>query len=194
MWQEQIPPFFIVKGTLQALFDEMKIGEYSLVPSVEVFLHKGKSADIICSGRKIGFIGEISPHIIERMNLKIKKPEIVVFELSADILLSLVNERPVYAPIPKYPSIERDVALVVDDRMTSGEILEVLKAYESPVIESVGLFDYYKGKNIPSGKKSLGFRIVYRSRERTLTDSEVETLHGNLVAYLLNKTSGELRG
>lgn len=193
VWHEQVPPFFIVKGTLEALLDEMKTGGYTLVPSAEFFLHKGKSADIICNGRKLGFIGEISPHIIERLNLKIKKPEIVVFELSADILLSLVNERPVYAQIPKYPSIERDIALVVDDRMTSGEILAVLKAYESPVIESIGLFDYYKGKNIPSDKKSLGFRIVYRSWERTLTDSEVETLHANLVTYLLDKTSGELR-
>jgi phenylalanyl-tRNA synthetase beta chain len=193
LWQEQVPPFFIVKGVLQALFDELKTGEYSFVPSAEVFLHKGKSADIICNGRNLGFIGEISPHIIERLNLKIKKPELVVFELYADILLTLVNERPIYAQIPKYPSVERDIALVVDERMTSGEVLEVLKAHESPLIESIGLFDYYRGKNIQSGKKSLGFRIVYRSKERTLTDIEVESVHANLVAYVLNKTSGELR-
>ena len=157
----------------------MMEGEYSLVPSDEVFLHKGKSADIICKGRKMGFIGEFSPNIIERLNLKIKKPEIVVFELSVDILLSLAKERSTYTQIPKYPSIERDIALVVDDRITSGEVLDLLREYVSPVIESVELFDYYKGKNIPPDKKSLGFRIVYRNKDRTLTDSEVESVHGD---------------
>ena len=62
------------------------------------------------------------------------------------------------------------------------------------MIESIELFDYYKGKNIPPDKKSLGFRIVYRSKDRTLTDNEVESVHGTLVEYILNKTAGELRG
>src|SRR4030066_2230747 len=119
----------------------MKVGDYSLVPTDEVFLHKGKSADIFFKGQKTGFIGEISPNIIERLNLKIKKPEIVVFELSLDVLLPLVKEVPVYAQLPKYPPVERDVALVVDVHMTSGEILELLRGYESPVIESIELFD-----------------------------------------------------
>ena len=132
IWQEQVPSFYIVKGALQALFAEMMEGEYSLAPSDEVFLHKGKSADIICKGRKMGFIGEFSPNIIERLNLKIKKPEIVVFELSVDILLSLAKERPTYTQIPKYPSIERDIALVVDDRITSGEVLDLLREYVAP--------------------------------------------------------------
>ena len=194
VWHEQIPSFFVVKGVLQAVFAEMKAGEYSMVTSDEVFLHHGKSADILFKGRKAGFIGEVSPHIIERLNLKIKKPEVVVFELSLDSLLSMVQEKTVYAQIPKYPSIERDIALVVDDRLTAGEILNLLKGYASPVIESIELFDYYKGKNIPQDKKSLGFRIVYRSKDRTLTDNEVEAVHGTLVEYLLKKTSGELRG
>jgi len=193
IWQENAPSFFIVKGALQALFGEMMEGEYSLAPSDEVFLHKGKSADIICKGRKMGFIGEFSPNIIERLNLKIKRPEIVIFELSVDILLSLAKERPTYTQIPKYPSIERDIALVVDDRITSGEVLDLLREYVSPVIESIELFDYYKGKNIPQDKKSLGFRIVYRNKDRTLTDSEVEAVHGALVDFILKKTAGTLR-
>ena len=132
IWQEQAPSFYIVKGALQALFAEMMEVEYSLTPSDEVFLHKGKSADIICEGRKMGFIGEFSPNIIERLNLKIKKPEIVVFELSVDILLSLAKERPTYTQIPKYPSIERDIALVVDDRITSGEVLGFIERSRVP--------------------------------------------------------------
>ena len=193
IWQEQVPSFFVVKGALQGLFQEMKTGEYLLTGSAEPFLHSGKSADIIFRGQKAGFIGEINPHVAERLDLKIKKPQIVVFELSVDILLSLVQERPVYVQIPKYPSIERDIALVVDDSMTSGDILTLLRGVGLPEVESIELFDYYKGKNIPSDKKSLGFRIVYRSKDRTLTDNEVESVHGTLVEYILRKTSGVLR-
>ena len=83
--------------------------------------------------------------------------------------------------------------MVVNDRITSGEVLDLLRDHVSPVIESVDLFDYYKGKNIPQDKKSLGFRIVYRNKDRTLTDSEVESVHGALVEYILNKTAGTLR-
>jgi len=193
VWQEQIPSFFIVKGALQALFREMKSEEYSMTPSDEAFLHKGKSADIIINGQKIGFTGELSPNITERLNLKMKKPEIVVFELSVDMLLSFGAEKTVYRQIPKYPSIERDISLILNDRITAGEVLELLRGFGSEVVESIELFDYYKGKNIPLDKKSLGFRIVYRSKERTLTDPDVEAVHGSLVQYILEKTSGELR-
>jgi phenylalanyl-tRNA synthetase beta chain len=193
VWQEQIPAFFVVKGVLQALFTEIKSEEYSMVPSGEAFLHRGKSADIIINGQKIGFTGELSPHITERLNLKIKKPEIMIFELSIDALLSFRREKTVYSQIPKYPSVERDISLILKDRITAGEVLELLKGFGSQVVESIELFDYYKGKNIPSDKKSLGFRIVYRSKEKTLTDSDVEAVHGNLVQYILEKTSGELR-
>jgi phenylalanyl-tRNA synthetase beta chain len=194
VWEEQIPAFFIVKGALQALFSELKTGDFSLMPSGEVFLHKGKSADIVVGGAKSGFLGEISPHIVDRLNLKLKRPEIVVFELSADRLIEQCEGKMVYAQIPRYPSIERDISLVINDSTTSGEVLKLLKEYDSPLIESVELFDYFKGKNIPADKKSLGFRIVYRNKERTLTDNEVEAIHCKLVKYVLEKTAGELRG
>ena len=193
VWQDQIPPFFVVKGVLQALLQEMKAGDCSLAPTAEAFLHKGKASYIFCNGRKTGFIGEISPALIERLHLKISKPEIIVFELALDILLSLIPERISYAQIPRYPSIERDIALVVDDRKTAGEVLAILKGYASPLIDNIELFDFYKGKNLLPDKKSLGFRIVYRSSDRTLTDNEVESVHNSLVEFVLNKTAGQLR-
>jgi phenylalanyl-tRNA synthetase beta chain len=194
LWKEEAPPFFTAKGALDSLCGEMKMKGVSYVPSAEVFLHKGKSADVLADGARIGFIGELTPGVVEKLDLKIAKPEIVVFELDLERLLAAASEKLRYAPIPKYPAVERDIAIILDDGLTSAEVMKELSGYRSEFIERVELFDYYKGKTIPQGKKSLGYRITYRSPERTLTDEEVEAVHVALVAYILQRTGGELRG
>ncbi len=193
LWKEDAPPFFIAKGTVDSLFEEMKIRGQSYVPSEEVFLHKGKSADIMLDKTRIGFIGELSPVMVEKLDLKINKPQIVMFEMSLDKLFSFVPEKLTYVQIPRYPAIERDIAIILDAGKTSAEVLQELTAYRSDLIEKVELFDQYQGKNIPQGKKSLAFRVTYRASDRTLTDAEVEDAHGGLVAYIIKKTGGELR-
>jgi phenylalanyl-tRNA synthetase beta chain len=194
LWKEDAPSFFIAKGALQSLFEELKIRGVSFVPSREVFLHLGKSADIVINGGGVGFIGETGPSVVEQLDLKVSKPEIILFELDLDALLSLVPEKLLYGPIPKFPAIERDVAIVLDDGIPASEVLEYIRGYQSEFLESTELFDHYKGKNIAKGRKSLAFRIVYRRSDRTLTDTEVESVHQGLVEHLLSKTGGELRG
>ncbi len=193
VWKYDAPAFFVVKGAIQSLFKDIKINGCSFIPSEEGFLHKGKSSDIILKNVKIGFIGELGPSVVESLNLKIHKPEIIVFELNIDKILSFLPERLTYCQIPKYPSVQRDIAIIVDEDISSAEIVDVIDSFKSEFIENVELFDYYKGKNIPQNKKSLAFRIIYRSDERTLTDSEVESIHHSLVKYIVQNTGGELR-
>jgi len=194
IWKEDVPAFFVVKGGLQALFEEVNITEVSYIPSGEVFLHRGKSADIMLRESRIGFVGEIGLDVVERLNLKVNKPEIIVFELNVEMLFPFIPEKMTYRQIPRYPTVERDIAIILYDDVPSTEVMNSLKGYQSEFIETVEIFDYYKGKNIPQDKKSLAFRITYRSSDRTLTDDEVETIHRGLVKYILDKTGGELRG
>ena len=194
LWKEEAPAFFILKGALGALFGELKVGDIRFVPSEEVFLHSGKSADIVKEGRKIGFIGELAPGVVDRMKLKTRKPEVLVFEIDTDLLLSFVPETVKYSPVPKYPPIERDVALILDEDTTAAAVRNIINEFRSGYIEDVELFDAYAGKNIPAKKKSLAFRIIYRSADRTLTDDEVEPLHQELVEFILRETGGEIRG
>lgn len=194
LWMEDSPAFFTVKGALSALFGELKVSNVQFVPSKEVFLHGGKSADIMIEDRKIGFTGELAPGVVERLKLKIRKPEVLVFEIDVDMLSSSVPDTLTYYPVPKYPSIERDVALVLDEAVTAAAVINVIGEFTSAYIENVELFDAYSGKNIPDKKKSLAFRIIYRSPDRTLTDDEVEPLHQELVEFVLRKTGAEIRG
>lgn len=194
IWKSGAPSFFAAKGALEIVFSEMKITGLSFVPSREVFLHSGKSADILLDGKKIGFIGELGPGVVGKLNLKVRKPEIIVFELNADTILSSLPERTTFCQIPKHPSVERDMAFILAETLPAADVSAVISEYRSEYIEQVELFDYYKGKNIPAGKKSLAFRVRYRAKDRTLTDSEVEAVHNALVDYVRARTDGELRG
>ncbi|MFA6054194.1 MAG: phenylalanine--tRNA ligase subunit beta [Thermodesulfovibrionales bacterium] len=193
LWKEDARGFYIAKGALESLFEELMISGYSFSPSSEPFLHGGQSADIHISNSRIGYVGVMGPDIVEKLDLKKQKPEIVLFELNLDLLLSLTPDSIRYISIPKFPAVERDIALTVDEALPSARIKEIINSYPSELIEEVSVFDYFKGGNIPQGKKSLAFNIIYRSKERTLTDEEIEGLHSSLVGYIAEKTGGELR-
>lgn len=193
LWKEDAASFYLVKGMFEALFDCLHIRGYTFSPSQEPFLHPGQSCNIRVSGSGVGFLGALSPLVVDRLDLKVPKPEIIVFEMDIDKLISMVPVSPEYSPIPKFPYVERDIAIIVDDRLCAFDVENLMRAYPSELIEEVSIFDLYKGENIPEGKKSLAFTIRYRSRHRTLTEAEVEDLHRGIVKYITAETGGELR-
>ncbi len=194
LWKEEAPDFYIVKGVFEALMDDLKISDYSFSRSSEPFLHPGKSCDVMVSGKKLGFLGDLHPGIVEGLGLKISRPEIIVAELYLDELVPLAKTSRKYTLLPRYPYIERDIALIVDNSLPAAYVMERIRSYSSELMEDVTIFDSYRGKNIPEGKKSLAFAVRYRSKQRTLTDSEIEEVHKKLVAYLAEKTAGVVRG
>lgn len=194
LWKDSVPAFYGVKGVLESLFEEIRFKNYTFVPSQEVFLHSGKSADIYSGDLKIGYMGEIGPQIIEKLSLKIQKPQVIVFEIDLDHMLPLLEQKIVYHQIPRYPSIDRDVALVMDDQIAAAEVIALFKTYPSEILSHVELFDHYKGKNLPPDTKSLGIRVTYRSKDRTLVESEVELVHLALVEHVVQKTGAKIRG
>ncbi len=194
LWKEDAPDFYIVKGTVQSLLDELRVADCRFQPSSEPFLHPGKSGDIVVSGTKIGFVGTLHPDIVGELSLKASHEDILFVELNIDALLASRGAEVKYSPVPRYPFIDRDIAVVVDESLSAATLMGHLKAYPTEIIEDISLFDFYRGKNIPEGKKSLAFTIRYRAKDRTLTDSEIEELHGKLTDYITSKSGGSLRG
>ena len=117
LWKEEAQGFYVMKGALESLLEELRLSGYTFNPSSEPFLHQGQSADITVKDSCIGHIGVLAPAVVEKLDLKKMKPEIVVFELNLDFLLSHTPDTIQYCSIPKFPSVERDVALVVDDKI-----------------------------------------------------------------------------
>jgi phenylalanyl-tRNA synthetase beta chain len=193
LWKDDTNSFYLVKGIIESILDELHVNSNSFSLTNEPFLHPGLSCDIRISGISIGFIGLLSPLVVERLDLKVSKPEVIVFEIDIDKMASMIPVSLEYSPIPKFPYIERDVAIIVDDKLNAIDIENLIRAYPSDLIEEVTIFDFYKGKNIPVGKKSLAFNIRYRSRYKTLIEAEVEDVHQGIVKYLISETGGEPR-
>lgn len=193
LWKEDAGSFYIVKGVVEALFDDLHIKDYTFSSTREPFLHPGQSCDIYVSGSCIGFLGALSPVVVEKLDLKVTKPEVIVFELDVDKLFSMTSLVLKYSPIPRFPYVERDIAIIIEEKQHAAELVNLIKGYPSELIEDVIIFDHYKGKNIPTGKKSLAFTIRYRAKDRTLTEAEVENIHQAIVRYITSETGGALR-
>ncbi|MCX8027029.1 MAG: phenylalanine--tRNA ligase subunit beta [Thermodesulfovibrionales bacterium] len=209
LYRDSSEEFYILKGVVENILDDLCVKSVGFVRSNEPFLHQGKASDIIvkfCSGEqtpttpqeeslKIGYLGVLSARTIERLPVKILKQDVLIAELYLDTILDImVKELPIFKTLPQYPYIERDVAILIDNSIEVARLFEILRSYESPIIENIRLFDVYKGKGIADDKKSVAFNIRYRSNEKTLSDSEIETLHNDFVNFILSRTGGILRG
>ena len=125
--------------------------------------------------------------------LNINDRQFFLFELDFTILLQYAPRRITVGALPRFPAIERDVALVVGRDFASEQVIRWIKELGEPLIEYVKVFDQYVGAPIPDGKKSLAYKISYRASERTLTDAEVNNLHQSLVERLGNSFGAEQR-
>ena len=102
-------------------------------------------------------------------------------------------QRKNYEPLPKYPSTSRDIALLVDEDVQVGDIEKVIREKGRPILESVKLFDVYRGKQVAEGKKSAAFALTYRDKNKTLTDEEVAKVHESVLEALKNEVNATLR-
>lgn len=184
--------FYDLKGCVENIFDGLKILNVEFSSDYrETFLHPGKSCGIYAGKQCIGFLGEVHPDVLMRMDLKNKA---YVFEIDIDILTNCFSGEVFYKDLPRYPSVVRDVAFVVGEDLEADKMLNIARDMGKELLEKVSVFDVYSGKSIPRGKKSLGLRFIYRAPERTLTDDEVSQVHSGIVKNIIDLTGAKIRG
>jgi len=152
-------------------------------------LHPGRSASLSCGETELGYLGELHPDVCDQLGV----PPVFVFELDFEKLLEYAPRRITTSALPRFPAVERDVAVVVDRDFTSQQIVSWIQNLGEPLIEHVEVFDQYLGAPIPEGKKSLAYKVSYRAEDRTLTDSEINDLHQSLVDRLGKTFDAERR-
>lgn len=186
--------FWDAKGALlamgQALGMSLRIerGEGFAAPSA---LHPQRSADVWLGDTRSGALGELHPDVAEAFELR-AAPMVILLD-GEQLVASAQRRAPVQVqPMPRFPAVERDLALVVDDTVQAAQVAQLIEA-SSAVIEAVTLFDLYRGKPIAEGKKSLAFRIAYRDPEATLTDAKVDALHQAALKQASEAFGAELR-
>jgi phenylalanyl-tRNA synthetase beta chain len=183
--------FFDLKGVLEALLDGLGVSRVTFPPDPGIsFLHPGKSCRVEAGGESLGMMGELHSSLNDLFDLK---QRVFVFELDFQKLSEKIAERRSFTPLPRYPAVTRDLALVVDGATPAGDLLKSLWEANEGLIQEIRIFDLYQGTPVPPGKKSLAFRLVYQREDRTLTDQEVNAFHEKLVWLLARKYGGTLR-
>ncbi len=184
--------FFDIKGIIEAFFKKFKIENIKFeYPENKKFLIKNKSAVIKKDGETLGWLGEIHPDILEKF--EIEDTEVLGFTLYLERIFKLVNITPKFREISKYPIVERDLALLVNEEITADDIIEEIEKIEPKLIQNIYVFDVYKGKNIPEGKKSIAIKIIFQDKNKTLKDDKVNKLIDKIVKILKEKYDITLR-
>lgn len=183
--------FYTLKGYVQGLLQELGIVdvEFSAEKKLSTY-HPGRCANIISGGELIGTMGEIRPDVSERYGID---SEVYLAELHFSAVMKQTETEFVYTPLPKYPAVTRDIAVLVDEEITIAQLEKVIREQGGSILESVSLFDVYRGKQIEEGRKSVAFALVYRDSERTLTDEEVREKQEKVIAGLEGEFGAELR-
>lgn len=180
-----------VKGAAELILNSLYLSGCSFsAEDLPPYFNQGMAALVVHNGRCLGALGRVAPEVEEAFDLK--KPA-YLFEFDFDDLFAARSDRPLFRPLPKFPSVIRDMAIVVDEEVTVQEPLDYVISRREPLLELVEVFDVFKSRQLGEGKRSIGYRLVYRSANRNLTDEEVNDIHGKLAENVLHRFNATLR-
>jgi phenylalanyl-tRNA synthetase beta chain len=180
--------FYDAKADIQAMF-ALAGCEVNFHSATHVSLHPGQTAQIVTpNGQTIGWLGMLHPNLEKKLGFD---TQVFLFELDQNLML---NKRiSVFKSLSKYPSVRRDLALIVDEAITASEIIYCVKKSTGTVLQDVIIFDVYRGKGIEEGKKSMALSLVIQDDTQTLTDSEIDAIVSRLLLLLANEKNAKLR-
>jgi phenylalanyl-tRNA synthetase beta chain len=178
---------------IEMLLSKLGINAWKSVAEARAACHPGRSAALVCADEaetRLGWIAELDPELSRALDIPGRT---VVAELDLDVLSAAWDTVRPFTPLPRYPSATRDVALLVAERHTHQDICQAVKQSGAEYIESVRLFDLYRGEQIGAGQKSMAYRITYRAADRTLKDEEVDRAHTVVVGHLRKALEATIR-
>ena len=183
--------FFTLKGEIEAIFKGLRIrkAEYTAEKQNPSY-HPGRCASITVDGVCVGVMGQVHPLVVKNFGMDC---EVYCAELNLSALMDLRMPDPTYTPLPRYPAVTRDLALVCDEAITVAQVETVITEAAGKLLRSVKLFDIYRGTGVPEGKKSMAFSLELRADDRTLTDSDSDGVMNKVLSTLRDKLNAVLR-
>jgi phenylalanyl-tRNA synthetase beta chain len=188
---EQPVDFFQIKGIVAGYLKSLALQDaVSYVATTDhPEMHPGRTADIYVGDQLVGFVGEVHPTTAKAYKIR----ETYVFELDLTALIALPKARQQYQPISKFPSITRDVAMLIDDDVTNAAVVALINKKGGAHLRQVQLFDVYHGSHVPAGKKSLAYTLTYQDQNATLVDDDVTTAFEKVLNALTDELGAEIR-
>ena len=183
--------FFTLKGELEGIFAGLRLkkASYHAVKDNPSY-HPGRCAAVVIDGTEVGVIGQVHPLVAKNYGID---ADVYCAEISFTKLLSCRLPDATYAPLPKYPAVTRDLALICDEAVTVAQAEDVITAAAGKLLRDVKLFDIYRGVGVPDGKKSMAFSLELRADDRTLTDTDSEGVVTKVLNSLSQKLNATLR-
>lgn len=181
--------FYVIKGVAEEVLDYLGYnGRYSFVMPKQIpnQMHPGQTAEISVNNDVVGMVGKLHPAV--------EKEDVYVLEINLDKLLAKKTGKMKFKEISKYPTINKDLAILVDKSISSEEIAKLIKKTAGSLLTNIEVFDVYEGKNIAENKRSIAYSLSFGKQDRTLTDEEVNDIMNKVIASLQNKIGAELRG
>ena len=183
------------KGAAELVLGAAAVGEAAVAPYAPGtgprYLEEGRAAALTVGGREIGWFGEVALHVREAFDLP---APLFLAEVSLTALLALPRLPTRYAPLPRFPAVQRDLAVVVPAEVMAGQIEAAIRAMKLPLLSRITLFDVYEGSQVGAGKRSLAWSVTFQAADRTLTDKEVNDVHARIVAEVGRRFAAEIRG
>jgi phenylalanyl-tRNA synthetase beta chain len=183
--------FYDLTGAIDELMATLGIKKCSYKPVKDnPSFHPGRTAKLVVEGRECGILGEVHPMVAQKFGAAQQN---YVGMLDMEPLMAKALIKPEYKPLPKFPAVSRDIAMLVEDGILVKEIEQIIESKAGRILEEIKLFDVYKGKQVPEGKKSVAYSILFRAADRTLTDEEVGKSMADIVKALSEKLGAQLR-
>jgi len=175
--------FYDLKGDIERIDSGLSFKQGNLP-----YLHPGKTALIFKGKKQLGYLGSLNPFVIEKLDLKQK---VHFFEFSFSSLK--FSDPKKFRTFSNFPLAQRDLSFVIDNHISSNDVLEFIKQKSGKELKDIKIFDFYEGKGIPKGKKSLAFSIFWQANDRTMTDLEIDKIVEKIVGFLSDKLDAKIR-
>jgi phenylalanyl-tRNA synthetase beta chain len=193
-WQKEKTEidFFLVKGLLEQVFDAFKIDNYQIrKPETNLpHLHPGVSAEILINNHYVGFLGRLHPEEEKSMD----SSQVFVFELDLEPIYKAYSDVSIsYQAISKYPTVERDIAILVNDDIEAEKLKSTIYKISNQSLKTVNIFDVYQGQHLEDGKKSIAFKLTFENKEKTLETKDVDQMVSRIVSALEKEHQASLR-
>ncbi len=191
IWEKtEIWDIFYLKGMLESIFDGLRIQNVTYLQGSFPVFESEQNGVIKIGAQEIGIFGKVNQDVIQFLGIP---EDVFLFELDFSVILSLISPHVSFQPLPRYPCIQRDIAVIVLEQIAIDQLSKVIRETDQEIIKKVVLFDIFRGKQIENGFKSVAFSLVFQAKDRTLTDEEVDKVMENVKINLKVRLQAELR-
>lgn len=182
--------FYYLKGLVELLFKELGINDYAFEACELPSYHPGRAARVLCKNREIGVMGEIHPVVLSNYDIDERA---CALEFDINTMYELSGRKTMTEQIARYPAVERDIAILLANDTPAGQAVSVIQNSFPKLLRKVVVFDIYTGRQVPEGFKSLAFRLIFQSMEKTLTEKDINNAVDSILTSLQEKLGAKLR-